>query len=183
MYKFCFQYTSLASSIAIQSTILPSQMLGATSGPGPSTSNNFAHPRLRGALSQAEGPLRPMTADMYSSLQSSTSLQGSLAPLHQGHYDEGTLEMLSHDMSFSALYLHDRHFKKSRGLQIPFSYSQNVENNEDLRAQAMWSRHDEAQTMEQRMPDIEETGTDEENELRGDKQGQYRGGDSPRTLP
>ena len=122
-------------------------------------------PKFRGALSQCEGPMTGSGGRLTASLQSSSgSGQGgpptSLAPptsllpphslsIHGASllaqptsistrtYDEGQLEMLNNEMSFSALYMHDLRTRRIRGM----SY----ESMEDIRARALWQRHDSAQ--------------------------------------
>ena len=51
--------------------------------------------------------------------------------------DEGSLELMSQDMSVSALYLHDLQSRRQRG-QGHLGY----ENLEDLRARNLWQRQD-----------------------------------------
>ena len=78
-------------------------------------------------------------------------------------YDEGQLEMLNNEMSFSALYMHDLRTRRLRGM----SY----ESMEDIRARALWQRPDSAQVTPSSgvagpMPNIqeEESATDIESQ-------------------
>ena len=138
-------------------------------------------PRFRGAVSQCEGPMSGSGGRLVTSLHSSSgSGQGgpstSLAPptnilpphslsIHGGSlmsqptsistrtYDEGQLELLNNDMSFSALYMHDLRTRRLR--------SMSYESMEDIRARALWQRHDSAQATPSSggatpMPHIEE---------------------------
>lgn len=153
-------YASLMSSVTGQSAML-----------SPSVNMSFApfasgtNPKLRGALSQCEGPLTGSGGRiMTSTYTSGGSAQGgppttlvpppTLLPLHSlsiygtslqsqptsvstRTYDEGQLELLNNEMSFSALYMHDLRTRRLRGM----SY----ESMEDIRARALWQRHDSAQ--------------------------------------
>ena len=122
-------------------------------------------PKLRGAVSHSEGP-------MMKSLGPSTSLgpgtsfyspAGSLlqqpTSVSQRQYDEGQIELMSTEMSVSALYMHDLRTRRLRG--HPF------ENMDDIRARSLWQRHDSAQTTPTSggatlMPEIEEQPQEEE---------------------
>lgn len=66
-----------------------------------------------------------------------TSLQSQPTSVSTRTYDEGQLELLNNEMSFSALYMHDLRTRRLRGM----SY----ESMEDIRARALWQRHDSAQ--------------------------------------
>ena len=149
-----FQYNSLASSVAIQSTLYPPSTNASLS---PSAAG--VHHRLRGGISFAEGPIGGASAGILGSMQGSGSLPGSAlaAPPQFGarQVDEGTLELMSHDMSFSALYLHDLQQRRHRGQGQPY------ENLEDIRARTMWNRQDSNQataatTSSNTMPHIQE---------------------------
>ncbi|WAQ93667.1 ATG9A-like protein [Mya arenaria] len=141
--SICFQYASLVSSITGHSTML-----------SPSMSAPFASgiaPKLRGAVSQTEGPMMssmgPGTS-FYSPSASLTQPHPSLGvqspsslnhptSISQRHYDEGQIELMSTEMSFSALYMHDLRTRRNRG--YPY------ENMDDIRTRSLWQRHDPAQ--------------------------------------
>ncbi|XP_052802258.1 autophagy-related protein 9A-like [Mya arenaria] len=136
-------YASLVSSITGHSTML-----------SPSMSAPFASgiaPKLRGAVSQTEGPMMssmgPGTS-FYSPSASLTQPHPSLGvqspsslnhptSISQRHYDEGQIELMSTEMSFSALYMHDLRTRRNRG--YPY------ENMDDIRTRSLWQRHDPAQ--------------------------------------
>ncbi|KAL3831621.1 hypothetical protein ACJMK2_023354 [Sinanodonta woodiana] len=109
-------YTSMVSSIAGQSAMSPSFNL--------STAPSGAS-RLRGAVSQYEGPGMQSVGNM-------NSVHGSFGPHSIGnkHYDEGTLELMSNDMSYSALFMHDT--RSRRG----------YDSLDNIRARAVWQRHE-----------------------------------------
>jgi hypothetical protein len=93
----------------MQSTMFPGQISGQASG---------VQHRLRGGLSHIEGPLGGSGSGIFSSMQSSDgsiNATGQNSISLRGNYDEGTIELMSHDMSYSAIYLHDMQFRKSRG--------------------------------------------------------------------
>ncbi|KAK3105011.1 hypothetical protein FSP39_015123 [Pinctada imbricata] len=156
-------YNSLASSVAIQSTLYPHSTNASLS---PSVGG--VHHRLRGGIAHAEGPIGGASTGILGSMQSSGSLHGSAfrnqTPFSARQVDEGTLELMSHDMSFSALYLHDLQQKRVKGQGQPY------ENLEDIRARAMWNRHDSNQattavTPGGGMPNIQEREeTEKENQ-------------------
>lgn len=129
-------YNSLASSIIAQSTLLPGQ-------------SSTGH-RLRGGLSHCEGPISGSGSGVYNSMQSS----GTMSSI-RGNYDEGTLELMSNDMSYSAIYLHDMQHKKLHG-------TNQYESLEDAQARAMWQRQDSNQPMSA-MPNIQEKSSEEES--------------------
>ena len=142
----------------MQSAMFPGQISAQASG---------VQHRLRGGLSHIEGPVGGSGSGIFSSMQSSS---GSINPatltsvnLH-GQFDEGTLEMMSHDMSYSAIYLHDMQYRKSRGLN-------QYESLDDIRARAMWQRQDSNQPTVSPMPNIQEKSSEEESteELNTDK--------------
>lgn len=149
-------YNSLASSITMQSAMFPGHLSGHAS---------TVQPRLRGGLSHIEGPLGGSGSGIFSSMQSSGgSLNAQNSLSLRGNYDEGTIEMMSHDMSYSAIYLHDMQFRKSRGVN-------QYESLEDIRARAMWQRQDSNQPAVSPMPNIQEKSSEEESteELNTDK--------------
>ncbi|XP_078320692.1 autophagy-related protein 9A-like isoform X2 [Crassostrea virginica] len=136
-------YTSLASSIAIQSGMYPQSTQVSMA---PSVSG--VHHRLRGAISTAEGPLERSVSGNLGTLtnmqaSSTASMVGSgVMGYHslgsnKPSVDEGSLELMSQDMSVSALYLHDLQSRRQRG-QGHLGY----ENLEDLRARNLWQRQD-----------------------------------------
>ncbi|XP_033762033.1 autophagy-related protein 9A-like [Pecten maximus] len=133
-------YNSLASSVAMQSTLYSPTT--ASAAPTGASGGHGIHHRLKGGISQIEGPLGGGNLGLLSSMTSSGSLHGSgigMVPhSNQPRVDEGTLEMMSHDMSFSALYLHDLQFKRSRG--------QSSGENIDIRTRATWQRQDSNQS-------------------------------------
>ncbi|XP_060066342.1 uncharacterized protein LOC132546638 [Ylistrum balloti] len=146
-------YNSLASSVAMQSTLYSPT----SAAPSGATGGHGVHHRLKGGISHIEGPLGG--ANMLSSMASSGSLHGSSIGVvphsSQPRVDEGTLEMMSHDMSFSALYLHDLQFKRVRG-------QSGGENLDDIRARALWQRQDSNQTTALvHMPHKQESGQEE----------------------
>ncbi|XP_060575808.1 autophagy-related protein 9A-like [Ruditapes philippinarum] len=174
-------YASLVSSITGQSAMLsPSVNMSA-----PFTSG--ITPKLRGAVSQSEGPLSGSGGGLGSSFHSpSVSMTGppTLQPISQPHsliqppssliqptstsqrhYDEGQIELMSTDMSFSALYMHDLRTRRARGY---------YENLDDIRARSLWQRHDTPQATPSSggttpMPNIEEQPMEEDN---GTKEGE-----------
>lgn len=155
------QYTSLASSIAIQSGMYPQSTQVSMA---PSVSG--VHHRLRGAISTAEGPLERSIGGPVGTMQGSTSMIGSgLGGYHsigssKPSVDEGSLELLSHDMSVSALYLHDLQSRKQRG-QGQMGY----ENIEEMRARNLWQRQDSNQgPVHAGMPNIQEKREEEEKD-------------------
>jgi len=77
----------------------------------------------------------------------------------QRQYDEGQIELMSTEMSVSALYMHDLRTRRLRGHLF--------ENMDDIRARSLWQRHDSAQTTPTSggatlMPEIEEQPQEEE---------------------
>lgn len=124
-----------------------------------------ANPKLRGALSQCEGPMTGSGHRIMSSMYSSggsgqggpptmlapptsilpphslsihgASLQSQPTSVSTRTYDEGQLELLNNEMSFSALYMHDLRTRRARGMTY--------ESMEDIRARALWQRHDSTQ--------------------------------------
>lgn len=142
----------------MQSAMFPGQISGQASG---------VQNRLRGGLSHIEGPLGGSGSGIFSSMQSSggsINATGQNSISLRGNYDEGTIEMMSHDMSYSAIYLHDMQFRKSRGMN-------QYESLEDIRARAMWQRQDSNQPVVSPMPNIQEKSSEEESteELNTDK--------------
>ncbi|XP_071154798.1 autophagy-related protein 9A-like [Mytilus edulis] len=143
-------YNSLASSITMQSAMFPGPISTLASG---------VQPRLRGGLSHIEGPLGGSGSGIFSSMQSSSGSISNTAPSSlslRGNYDEGTIEMLSHDMSYSAIYLHDMQFRKAKG-------NNQYETLEDVRARSMWQRQDSNQPTVSTMPNIQEKSSEEES--------------------
>lgn len=137
-------------------------------------------PKLRGAVSHSEGPLvgsgGPL-GSIYHSPNSSMAPPPSLQPLSQPHsisnppsslqptsisqrhYDEGQIELMSTDMSLSALFMHDLRTRRARG----FMY----ENLDDIRARSLWQRHETPQATPSSggttpMPNIEEQPIEED---------------------
>ena len=134
--------------------------------------------KLRGAVSQTEGPLSGSGGTMTSMYSPSTSMHqqtrslqapGSLVQpptsLHhptsvsQRQYDEGQIELMTTDMSFSALFMHDLRTRRTRS----FPY----ENLDDIRARSLWQRHDTSMATPSSgattpMPNIEEKPFDED---------------------
>ncbi|XP_056007904.1 autophagy-related protein 9A-like isoform X2 [Ostrea edulis] len=146
-------YTSMASSVAVRSGLYPNstQVSMAPSVTG-------IHHRLRGALSAAEGPLDRSISGPFTNMQASTSMMNSGYGFHslsssKPSVDEGSLELMSHDMSVSALYLHDLQSRKMRGQSQIGGY----DNLEDIRARNLWQRQDSNQgTGHFLMPNIQE---------------------------
>ena len=92
-------------------------------------------------------------AQSQSGIQHPTSLINHPGSVSQTHYDEGQIEMLSAEMSISALYMHDLRTRRARG----YGY----ETLDDIRARALWQRHDTPQVTPSSggtptMPNIEE---------------------------
>lgn len=139
-------------------------------------------PKLRGAVSQSEGPLTGSGGGLSTSFHSpSSSIVGppTLQPLSQPHslvqppssllqptstsqrhYDEGQIELMSTDMSFSALFMHDLRTRRARR----FTY----ENLDDIRARSLWQRSDTPQATPSSggttpMPNIEERPLEEDS--------------------
>lgn len=126
--------------------------------------------KLRGAVSQSEGPLIGSGGTLSSFHSPSASMQQarSLQPpatlvqptsVSQRQYDEGQIELLSTEMSFSALFMHDLRTRRARG----FPY----ENLDDIRARSLWQRHDTPQATPSSgattpMPNIEEKPLEED---------------------
>jgi hypothetical protein len=116
------------------------------------------HHRLRGAISTAEGPLDRSVSGPFTNMQASTSMVNSEFGFQsisssKPSVDEGSLELMSHDMSVSALYLHDLQNRKGRGQGQTMGY----ENLEDIRARNLWQRQDSHQgTGHGLMPNIQE---------------------------
>ncbi|XP_064613606.1 autophagy-related protein 9A-like [Liolophura sinensis] len=150
-----YRYSSM-SSVALQSCLSPS-FGGSLAPPVTQTRPQF---NVRGAVSHTEGPLGS-SSGILGSLHTSGSLQGSLiGPSPSNiHIDEGTIEMLSNDMSFSALYMHEMRHRRSRGV---------VEQLEDLHARALWQQRPESlphiSTVQPHMPGIKETPQEEESD-------------------
>lgn len=133
-------------------------------------------PKLRGAVSQTEGPLSGSGGTMTSFYSPSTSMQhprslqatGSLiqpTSVSQRQYDEGQIELMSTEMSFSALFMHDLRTRRVRG----FPY----ENLDDIRARSLWQRHDASQVTPSSggttpMPNIEEKPLEEDPSVKED---------------
>eukprot|EP00105_Crassostrea_gigas_P015224 XP_011432146.2 PREDICTED: uncharacterized protein LOC105331580 [Crassostrea gigas] len=124
------------------------------------------HHRLRGAISTAEGPLERSIGGPVGTMQGSTSMIGSgLGGYHsigssKPSVDEGSPELLSHDMSVSALYLHDLQSRKQRGLG-----QMGYENIEEMRAKNLWQRQDSNQgPVHAGMPNIQEKREEEEKD-------------------
>ncbi|XP_045169855.2 autophagy-related protein 9A-like [Mercenaria mercenaria] len=168
-------YASLVSSITGQSAMLsPSVNMSAPFASG-------VTPKMRGAVSQSEGPLAGSGGGLGTSFHSpSSSMTGppTLQPLSQPHslihppssllqptstsqrhYDEGQIELMSTDMSFSALYMHDLRTRRARGY---------YENLDDIRARSLWQRHDTPQATPSSggttpMPNIEERPLEEDS--------------------
>ena len=133
--------------------------------------------KFRGAVSQCEGPMTGSGSRLISSGSGQeaqptsfappptllplppnslsiqgTSLQSQPTSVSTRMYDEGQLEMLNNEMSFSALYMHDLRTRRLRAM----SY----ESMEDIRARALWQRPDSAQVtpsgVATPMPNIQE---------------------------
>lgn len=106
---------------------------------------------IRGGIKNAEGPLGGSRHGLLSCLQHSATMSGSdqtepvdaadlpshstmnvqqHSLLQRPHVDEETLELLSTEMSFSALYMHEMHRKKV--------YNPYYENMEDIHARHIW---------------------------------------------
>lgn len=153
-------YASLVSSVTGQSAMM-SPSVNMSMAPFASGAN----PKLRGALSQCEGPMTGSGHRIMSSMYSSggsgqggpptmlapptsilpphslsihgASLQSQPTSVSTRTYDEGQLELLNNEMSFSALYMHDLRTRRARGMTY--------ESMEDIRARALWQRHDSTQ--------------------------------------
>lgn len=140
-----FQYPSLMCSLAGQSTVMPSVPFSLTP---PSSNTRLGH-SVRGAVSHCEGPLSLTAAIPQGSdtLQSSTM---TLPSLQRVNVDEGTLELMSLDMSFSALYMHELRHRKSLG----------VSKDSPDEGRFLWQRQDS------NMPGIQERPLEEEDKLR-----------------
>lgn len=142
--------------MALQSCLSPS-FGGSLAPPVTQTRPQF---NVRGAVSHTEGPLGS-SSGILGSLHTSGSLQGSLIGHSPSniHIDEGTIEMLSNDMSFSALYMHEMRHRRSRGVS---------EQLEDLHARALWQQRPESlphiSTVQPHMPGIQETPQEEESD-------------------
>jgi autophagy-related protein 9 len=114
---------------------------------------------LRGSVRNME---YPQSSNVLQSInfvgRSAGVLKSPSFDIHQhGMYDEGTLEMLSAEMSFSALYMHDIHnLLRTRGNCGNFS--------EDERARQLWQTRIIA-SPSIRMPNIQE-GIEEEDNTR-----------------
>lgn len=152
----------MASSIAAQSTFLQPSTQGSVVPHASTSGGAGVHNRLRGGISHHEGPISP-NAGFFASMNTSGSFHGSTSGIYsvgqRPYYDEGTLELLSHDMSFSALYLHEHQYRKSRGLS-------GYDNIDDIRARTLW-RQDSNQTTVSHMPNIQET-PQEDDEKEGE---------------
>ncbi|XP_062598344.1 autophagy-related protein 9A-like [Saccostrea cucullata] len=154
-------YTSMASSIAIQSGVYP-QSTQVSMAPG---TTGIQH-KLRGAISTIEGPLEQSINGPLANIQGSSSMINSGGGFYsigssKPSVDEGSLELLSHDMSVSALYLHDLQSRKQRGQAQTGGY----ENLEDIRARALWQRPESNQAAGHAlMPNIQERMEEEDKE-------------------
>lgn len=83
----------------------------------------------------------------------------------QRQYDEGQIELMSAEMSISALFMHDLRTHRARG----FRY----ENLDDIRARSLWQRHEMSQATPSSgattpMPNIEEKPQEEDPSVRDD---------------
>ncbi|CAH1789825.1 unnamed protein product [Owenia fusiformis] len=123
-----------------------------------------AQPRLRGGVSKTEGPLQGSGGGMLTSVNDQVTVSqipgGSSiyasaigsptggSPLVASNvnikHNEGALEMLSTEMSFSALYMHGLHNRRLHGGQY--------ESLDDYHARRIWQRQDSSN-----MPSILET--------------------------
>ena len=119
---FLSQYNSMVSSYVNQSL----------------ANNASSPPPLRGAVSNISGPISTssghlMFGSLHGSLEASQACSpGPGPPLHASRVvDEGTLEMLTTDMSLSALYLHEMRHRRSV---------------EDIRARAVWATRQDSTT-------------------------------------
>ncbi|XP_067650606.1 autophagy-related protein 9A-like [Haliotis asinina] len=143
-----YGFSNMVTSNATQSTVTT---------PGPS------HPvqlpaRLRGALTSIDGPL--YTSSMGSLQSSSDLLCSGLSTIASSRFiDEGTRELMSADMSFSALYMHEMRNRRTR----------TSENLEDIRTRVQWQRQDSHTPHNSphtpSMPEIVERPVEEEKEI------------------
>ncbi|KAK3580575.1 hypothetical protein CHS0354_002669 [Potamilus streckersoni] len=129
-------YTSLVSSITGQSAM--SQSVNLSMVPSGTT-------HLRGTVSQHDGPGVQSVGNM-------NSIHGSFRSVGSKEYDEGTLELMSNDMSYSALFMHD---SRTRRGHIGYDSLDNVH------ARAVWQRHETSPgtpstAATSLMPDIQE---------------------------
>lgn len=169
-------YNSLVSSITAHSAMMsPSvNMSGA-----PFTSGTMVRSRLRGAVSHSEGPLSgsggsilpgylsPTGSMLQSGVHPPTSLLSQPTSMSQRHYDEGQIELMSTEMSFSALYMHDLRTRRTRGGRI-------YENLDDIHARSLWQRQETPQVTPSSgaatpMPNIEEQPHEEEEKEGNDQ--------------
>jgi hypothetical protein len=109
----------------------------------------------------------PPTLQPLSQLHSLTNPASLVQPTStsQRQYDEGQIELMSTDMSFSALFMHDLRTRRARGY--------NYENLDDIRARSLWQRHDTPQATPSSggttpMPDIAEQPTEEDDGSKAD---------------
>jgi len=128
---FCLQYNSFMMDTICRSSMaaVPGTSVLAASAGGilqDDYQQNVSSPtHMRGSVLNTTGP------PTHLGLTADGRQTGLFASERQAIYDEGTLEYLSAEMSFSALYMHDIHmFRLSHGRQEAIS--------EDDRARAVW---------------------------------------------
>lgn len=129
----------------------------ASQRPGSANDSSSSPNRLVGGVHNIECPQPAFT-----SLRPSSLLCPSRPPapsLGGGTYDEGTLEFLSAEMNFSALYMHDIHnWRMSHATHAT---------DDDERARQLWQTDsptalDTAVSVSRHMPNIQEGSEDEE---------------------
>ncbi|XP_074659348.1 autophagy-related protein 9A-like [Tubulanus polymorphus] len=144
---------------------------------------------LRGAISNTEGPITGTDNGLVTSIHSNHHLD--LSPIGGGqtpslvglttscisprqNYEEGTLELMSAEMSLSALYLHEIHHQRV----VQSSYHEV----EDQRARLLWQQHQQQHQQHQSagpavvaLPSI---GEEDDTRLLGDSYHSYHSDDS-----
>lgn len=147
------QYNSYMVSTIQQSMQNPSEY--ATGHLGSAEESSLSPNRLVGSVRSVECP-----QPVFSSLRPSSLLCPS-KPVSLlgtgGTYDEGTLEFLSAEMNFSALYMHDIH---------NWRLTHTAHTNEDERARQLWQTDSPTAldiiSVTRHMPNIQEGSEDEE---------------------
>lgn len=156
LFGVLLQYNSYMMSTIQQSIQNPSEYQqagshGSDSGSSPS--------RLVGGVHNVEFP-QPAFASLRPSSLLCPSRPGRGPSLAGGTYDEGTLEFLSAEMNFSALYMHDIHNWRLNHHQ-PVQHA-----DDDERARQLWQTDSppalDTVSVTHRMPNIQEGSEDEE---------------------
>ena len=162
-----WQYNSYMVSTIQQSMQNPSEYMSQRTGSGDDSSSSPN--RLVGGVRSVECPQPVFTSMRPSSLLCSGRPAPSLDLRHGGGtYDEGTLEFLSAEMNFSALYMHDIH---------NWRLTHATQTDDDEQARQLWQTESpmtlDIVSITHHMPNIQEGSEEEESSAAAGRETDY----------